>query len=332
MCHQYLLEVISMNQVSPQQRGQHRMNVRVLVATGMMIALGILLPMVFHGLNLGKVFLPMHIPVYLAGLYLGPLSGWLVGMITPSLSGLLTGMPTFMPPTAQAMTIELSMYGLTTGLIRKYTRARPVLALLGAMVVGRLAYGVAWRAAMPLFGLKQVPLSALIVTSAVTGLPGIVAQLIVCPLMEGVFRRAGYVAPPPSVDDLHLAASVLEQGRSVVVVKGGRVLAARDGFGLKPLLEIACSLGREMEGASLADKVVGIAVAKLAVHFGVKEVYGHVVSEPAREELSKKGIPLTYERLVPYIMNKDGTDLCPMERLALGAITPAELYARLSAE
>ncbi|MGE5541499.1 MAG: DUF1893 domain-containing protein [Bacillota bacterium] len=47
--------------------------------------------------------------------------------------------------------------------------------------------------------------------------------------------------------------------------------------------------------------------------------------------MSRAGIPFTYGRLVPHIMNRDGTDLCPMERLASGAVSPAEVYTRLTA-
>ncbi|NPV72036.1 MAG: DUF1893 domain-containing protein [Firmicutes bacterium] len=304
---------------------------RTLVATGLMIGLGVLLPMVFHAVNLGKVFLPMHIPVYLAGLYLGPVSGLLVGLITPSLSGVLTGMPAFMPPVAQAMTVELSTYGVVSGLFRRYTRTRATTALVISMISGRLVYALVWHLAMPLFGVKQVPVATLLGTSVITGLPGIILQIIIVPLMEGLFRRAGYgYESGPASGDLGLAAAVLNRGHSVVVVKGGRVLTTKDGSGVTPFLEAACSLGRDMEGAALADRVVGVAVAKLAVYFGVREVYCRVASEPAGDELSRAGIPLTYDRLVPHIMNREGTDLCPIERLASGAISPAEVYARLS--
>ena len=48
-----------------------RTNVKKLVIAALMIALGVLLPMLFHSLGGGTVFLPMHIPVLLCGLLCG---------------------------------------------------------------------------------------------------------------------------------------------------------------------------------------------------------------------------------------------------------------------
>ena len=54
--------------------------------------------MLFHlAGGMGVVFLPMHLPVLLAGFFLGPRFGLLVGIITPLLSSLLTGMPPLLP-------------------------------------------------------------------------------------------------------------------------------------------------------------------------------------------------------------------------------------------
>ena len=82
------------------------MNIREIVMGGFFIALGVVMPMAFHALNLGKVFLPMHIPVLLSGFFAGPIIGLLVGLITPLLNSVLTGMPPFMPPIAQGVMVR----------------------------------------------------------------------------------------------------------------------------------------------------------------------------------------------------------------------------------
>ena len=48
---------------------------------GLLIALGILLPQAFHifGQEAGMIFLPIQIPVFMAGLLLGPIYGGIVG-------------------------------------------------------------------------------------------------------------------------------------------------------------------------------------------------------------------------------------------------------------
>ena len=36
---------------------------------GLFVAMGVLVPIMFHAVGLGKTFLPMHIPVILSGFY-----------------------------------------------------------------------------------------------------------------------------------------------------------------------------------------------------------------------------------------------------------------------
>ncbi|MCR4398907.1 MAG: DUF1893 domain-containing protein, partial [Firmicutes bacterium] len=64
--------------------------------------------------------------------------------------------------------------------------------------------------------------------------------------------------------DLLVARSLVEGGCSVALVRDGRPLARRTGDGIAPLLE-ACAEAGDVAGAALADKTVGVAVAKLSV-------------------------------------------------------------------
>ena len=88
-----------------------------LTGTALLLALGVVLPIVFHAFPLGgRIFLPMHLPTFVAGLVLGPVAGLVVGAGSPIVSGLLTGRPTvfYMVP----MVFELTTYGLVAGLLR----------------------------------------------------------------------------------------------------------------------------------------------------------------------------------------------------------------------
>lgn len=89
-----------------------------LVSSALCIAIGVLLPMAFHVIpNGGSVFLPMHIPVLICGLFCGAPYGLACGIITPFLSSMTTGMPPAM--ILPQMMIELAVYGLVTGLCEK---------------------------------------------------------------------------------------------------------------------------------------------------------------------------------------------------------------------
>ncbi len=158
-------------------------------------ALGVVFPTFFHMVGAGKVFLPMHIPVLLAGFFTGPTTGAIVGFITPLLSALLTGMPPLMPPTAQAMMAELAVYGLLSGVLYKKLRQNVLVALVGAMIGGRLVYGVLAAYLLPLFGLNKVPVLYPLTTGIVGSLPGVVLQLVFVPtvvyLAEKTLRTRG---------------------------------------------------------------------------------------------------------------------------------------------
>jgi len=151
------------------------------VYTALLIALGVLVPMIFHQFGVaGKVFLPMHFPVIVAGLLFGPFSGLLVGLFSPVLSFLLTGMPPF--PTVVVMVPELVTYGAVIGWLYQKRGLNIWIALVSSMVAGRLSLALAWWAVARLLSLSVSPL-AFVVGGIVTGVPGIVGQLIFIPLL-----------------------------------------------------------------------------------------------------------------------------------------------------
>lgn len=129
--------------------------------------------------------------------------------------------------------------------------------------------------------------------------------------------------------DLASAVRLVEYGHSLALVKDGKILAVEDGNGVRPLLAASARLGGELCGASLADRVVGVAVARLAAYFCIAAVYGKTGSESAAEELDRAGIPHEFEETVPYILNRDKNGRCPIETLALSKSTPEETYKAL---
>jgi predicted membrane protein len=155
-------------------------NTRRICWGALFIALGILLPITFHMVGMGKVFLPMHIPILLAGFFCGPAIGAMVGFITPLLSAVMTGMPPFMPPTAQIMVFELAAYGLLTGLLFNRFRLGVYPSLLLAMLAGRAVHGLVGYLIMPVFGLEFSVLYPL-TYGLLSGLPGIILQLAFVP-------------------------------------------------------------------------------------------------------------------------------------------------------
>lgn len=162
-----------------------------LILSGLCVALGFVLPLAFHSVpNGGMIFLPMHIPVLLCGLLCGPVYGLACGILTPLLSSLLTSMP----PMAKlpGMLCELAVYGLAAGLLiclvkTRWQTANIYLALIGAMLCGRVAAGVMNAL---LFSAGSYSMQAWVTASFVTALPGILIQLVFLPAILFALQKA----------------------------------------------------------------------------------------------------------------------------------------------
>ena len=110
--------------------------------TALFLALALVLPIGLHALGpiAGRIFLPMHIPVLIAGFLVGPASGLAVGLIAPGLGHLMSGMPpSYAVP---LMSMELALYGLVAGLAYNRLKLNIVIALIVAIIFGRLAFGL----------------------------------------------------------------------------------------------------------------------------------------------------------------------------------------------
>ena len=165
------------------------MSVRKLTYGGLLVALAIILPSMFHLVVLGSVFLPMHIPVLFSGFVCGPVIGMLVGMMSPILSSVITGMPPLVPPIAQGMVVELALYGLLTGVLYERLRLGAYISLAGAMISGRIAYGVMGYLVLPMFGFAKTPIWAPLLGAFGTSLPGVLIQLVCIPPALSLMKR-----------------------------------------------------------------------------------------------------------------------------------------------
>lgn len=166
------------------------MNTKKIILSGFFITMSILLPIIFHSVGMigGQIFLPMHIPVLLAGFLVGPFSGLIVGIISPILSSIFTGMPPMMP-ILPIMVIELALYGLCTGYIFKKTK-NAILSLIISMIIGRIGAGLVVFVLVRLFTVK-LPLNSFIYIKGaiVTGVPGIIIQLILIPSIMLILNK-----------------------------------------------------------------------------------------------------------------------------------------------
>ncbi len=110
---------------------------------------------------------------------------------------------------------------------------------------------------------------------------------------------------------------------SLVVVKDGRT-SVYDGRGIKPVVDY---LEKDnFDGAFVADKVIGKASALLLVYGKVQEVYTPVISKPAVKVFEDNNVKYSADKIVDNIINRTGTDLCPMEKKVQNIDNPKRAY------
>lgn len=163
---------------------------RRLVTAAACLALCLVLPMLTGNIpEIGSMLCPMHFPVLLCGFLCGWPWGLAVGAIAPLLRSVLFSMP----PMASAipMAFEMAVYGAASGLLYHLLPKKPVytyLSLIAAMVLGRLVWGVV-RLAMAGLTSASFPFSAFLSGAVLTAWPGIIAQIVLVPILVLALRR-----------------------------------------------------------------------------------------------------------------------------------------------
>lgn len=171
--------------MTEQGEERHSTTAREIALAGAFSALGVVLPILFHMVGLGRYFLPMHLPVLVAGLVLRPRVAWTVGLVIPWLSSLLTGMPPM--PMPVLMGIELVVLAEAASLLVAWRVPTWLAAPLA--VGGRCA--VTLVASSMLASYLGLPAQAAGWASVVSGAPGIALQIVLGPAVAlGIQRSA----------------------------------------------------------------------------------------------------------------------------------------------
>ncbi len=130
------------------------------------------------------------------------------------------------------------------------------------------------------------------------------------------------------MSDLARAVALLT-GEHTCILCAGELLLTSQKRGIVPLLELY-EEGR-LKNAALADKIIGKAAALLLILGRAKAVHGQVMSESAYALLTRAGMTVTYGELVPYIINRRGDGMCPMEEAVAALSSPEDAPAALRA-
>lgn len=82
---------------------------------------------------------------------------------------------------------------------------------------------------------------------------------------------------------------------------------------IKDIKDILKENETALQGAIVADKVIGKVAASILIVAGVKEIYAEVLSKYAISVLEESKVKYQYKQKVDYIINQTKTGMCPME-------------------
>jgi len=170
-----------------------RLSPRELAYCGLFGAAALLLPVFFHVVHLGHVFMPMYLPLVTLAFFVRPWAVAITALLTPLLSGAVTGMPPFYPPVAVFMAIELAIMGaLIAAAVGRWPQANAWLILVPVLAFGRVLYvGLVYGFSL----LIELPAGFMAGLSLLGGWPGIVLMIMIVPPIVRACRQSARLAP-----------------------------------------------------------------------------------------------------------------------------------------
>jgi hypothetical protein len=130
--------------------------------------------------------------------------------------------------------------------------------------------------------------------------------------------------------DLEIAKNRLQnKDLTLVIVKNGELLFETREHKIKGFLGAIDKLGTSLKGSSIADKVVGKAIALLCVYAKVSAVYAVVLSKQANKVLKKHKIRHEWSMIVKEILDLEKNRTCPFEIKAGNMSDPKKVYLEL---
>jgi hypothetical protein len=162
-----------------------------LVVGGLFTALALVVPVLFHIVGVGEIFLPMFLPIAILGFLVSWRVAAAAGALSPILSALITGMPPLFPPMAVLMSIEGAVLAGAVSLLYRKARLPWYVALAIGDLGERAISGVGLYVLAEWMGLEGVTFSAV---GVLIGMPGVALQFAFVPLFFGFFKaRYGFL-------------------------------------------------------------------------------------------------------------------------------------------
>jgi len=134
------------------------------------------------------------------------------------------------------------------------------------------------------------------------------------------------------MNDLEIAKTQLHRKElTLAIVKNGGVLFETHSHRISGFLGAIEKLGAILEGAAVADRVAGKAIALLCVYAKISNVYAEVLSEKAKAVFEENEIRHEWKELVKNVLDLNKSGVCPFEKAAADISDPKDAYRTFKA-
>lgn len=123
--------------------------------------------------------------------------------------------------------------------------------------------------------------------------------------------------PKEREERLEQAKAALQGEITFAAILANGELVTSEKKGIAPMMALLQKEETLLQGACVADRVIGRAAALLMEKAGVAAAFGGIVSTHALRAFANSGIPFTYGKEVDHIINRTKTGMCPMEQTVL---------------
>lgn len=164
------------------------MSTRKMVLTAFFVTIGIVLPQTLHlfgGPSIGATLLPMHLPVFIGAMLLGPASGIIIAVLSVGV-GFTLGMPPLL--VASYMVFELVTYAFVSGWLYHNLKLNIFLSYVIAKILGMASAILALQIMIRLFSISFPPIFGSIAMFS-PGVIGIALQIFIIPTTVLILKK-----------------------------------------------------------------------------------------------------------------------------------------------
>lgn len=118
-----------------------------------------------------------------------------------------------------------------------------------------------------------------------------------------------------------------------IILKNDKVIYKSNYIGVKPLLVFLDEhiSPEKNDKLILIDKIIGKAALLLAVKCKINKIYTPVISQEALSAAKHYNIEWEASKIVPHIINREGTGKCPIESSVTDTIDLDEAFVNIKA-